>query len=721
MKKIMKKIINSLIILSLITYQININTISAYAAETPLVFADSNLNNIFCDFVGKAHGSVVYKSEVDNKMQQVYSEDPQGYNVDLDIDGVTDLSGIEQLKDLTYPVRSLTLRSTVSSLNPIKDFKLSSLVLENATNDNLKVFNDSTVLQNSLQSLEFNPWGDVANEGLTNISPVSKLVNLKELHIFQTKITDISPLQNLNNLEILQLDGLNRWSLPKVDLGAVKSLPSLNTLILARLDIGKEYLKPFSEPNTFVKLKRLVIMNDNLKDISYLKNRDGISELVLSDCELDDKAYDTLVTMDGVRYLNINYNHMTTLEPIKSMPNMIELTADSNKIKSLKPLEGLPEKHKLRSLSVDENLITDIFPLTKASNLEHICISNNYIDIFDTQKGNLDKIKCDVISKPQYALVGKDKINMHVGDKNTYEHSNQCTIKNRADSTDILAEVRQTNDGKIFTRLEGHLVNPKYKFETDNKMDSIDSEFYISFNLKAIAPGESYLKTTINDTDSPYTTVNTIINIIGEAPAIKGSITVKYQDQNGADLETPTVNSNLDMGEYTYSPKSFSGYITDDVDKSVTLTEGNKDKTVIFKYRKVVIPPPVLVKGSITVKYLDENGTDLEDPTVNSNLDMGTYTYKPKSFKGYITIDEDKSVTLMESKKDQVIIFTYKTEPKLPKSQDTQTPVKPKDPKPAIKLPQTGSPINSSSLIALGSILCGAAFIMLKKGSNNNK
>jgi len=40
---------------------------------------------------------------------------------------------------------------------------------------------------------------------ITGISPLSQLVNLKELHLRSNKITDISPLSKLVNLEWLEL------------------------------------------------------------------------------------------------------------------------------------------------------------------------------------------------------------------------------------------------------------------------------------------------------------------------------------------------------------------------------------------------------------------------------------------------------------------------------------------------------------------------------------
>ena len=184
-------------------------------------------------------------------------------------------------------------------------------------------------------------------------------------------------------------------------------------------------------------------------------------------------------------------------------------------------------------------------------------------------------------------------------------------------------------------------------------------------------------------------------------PVVKGSTTIKYQDENGTDLETPTVNSNLDMNTYSYNAKSFTGYTTTDTTKAVTLTALDADQTIIFNY--ISIP---VIKGSATIKYQDENGTDLEAPTVNSNLDMNTYSYKAKSFTGYtITGDTTKSVTLTIIDKDRIVIFKYKKNLTLV----------------SLKLPQTGSSIDFMSLCLLGIlfIIIGSFFSLLKPKKSN--
>lgn len=712
MKKYLSWILSVCFMFTLISF--NGNTVRA--EELPLNFADSNLNNVFCDFVGKAHGSSVYKTEIDNKMQQLYTTDTQGSNIDLNINGVSDLSGIEQLKDLSHPFRYIAIRSTVNSLDPIKDFSLLKLALINPNNYNLKMFNDSSVLQGSLQVLYINPFNAVNNPELTDISPISKLSNLKVLHIYQTNVSDISAIQNLSNLETLMLDGLNRWSSSKVNISLLKSMPALKNLSFARLNLTKEDLKVFSETNTFTNLKLLTILNESqIQDISYLKNRIGLNSLTLWDCGIDDSSLNIINTLTGVSYLNIGANQIKNIEPLRAMTQITNLTIDSNQIENIDPIGDLVN---LKQLFMKENYVTDISPLTKLNNLQSIDITNNFVDVFNTEKDILNNIKASlgITSDSQRAVIGKKTINMNVGDSVGYNVS-AGSVKNYT-SNDILAELKQTSDGKTFTDYYYNITGD-YKFSSDNtKLDINNTPYHVAF--KATAPGEMTLTSLFRNIDSPLTKVNTKITIIGAAPIVKGSITIKYQDESGTDIGTHDTLNNLDLGTYTKKAKSFEGCTLNDISiKSVTLTDSNKDQTIIFRYKKNEVPKQ-MIKGSITIKYQEQNRTDIGTPEVSNNLDLGTYTVSAKSFDGY-TLDgtEKQSVTLIEDNKDQVIIFKYKqneaaTRPdRITPPQEIQSQQDPQKPE---ELPQTGGLIDSTSLMIAGVliIILGAIFTRLK-------
>src|SRR5699024_6622578 len=115
----------------------------------------------------------------------------------------------------------------------------------------------------------------------------------------------------------------------------------------------------------------------------------------------------------------------------------------------------------------------------------------------------------------------------------------------------------------------------------------------------------------------------------------KGSVDVKYVTTDGKVLENVTkVKDNAPVGEaYTTEEKSFDGYHFVGMDKTSDsangkVTEG--DKHVVYVYEKdPEVPTPVEEKkGSVYVKYVDENGNELpggEKTIVIKNGKVGSY------------------------------------------------------------------------------------------------
>lgn len=147
----------------------------------------------------------------------------------------------------------------------------------------------------------------------------------------------------------------------------------------------------------------------------------------------------------------------------------------------------------------------------------------------------------------------------------------------------------------------------------------------------------------------------------------KGTITVKYVDENNTLIADNTVMSDLDIKDYTVSAKTIDGYdLNDTADKTVTLTQSDNNQIVTFSYKKksvaVVTPPTqVVTKGSITIKYVDGNNASIANDTIMSNLDLKEYSVPCKAISGYdINDTTNKTITLTESDKDVVVTFKYK-------------------------------------------------------------
>lgn len=134
-----------------------------------------------------------------------------------------------------------------------------------------------------------------------------------------------------------------------------------------------------------------------------------------------------------------------------------------------------------------------------------------------------------------------------------------------------------------------------------------------------------------------------------------GSITIKYIDSSSLnEIETATVISNLSLGTYSYSAKSFEGYeIIGDSSQSVTLNDSNLNAIISFNYSRI--------SGSITIEYLDSSTLSEIAPSITiSNIALGSYIYDAIYIDNY-EIDGDSSIstTLIVSNPNQTISFKY--------------------------------------------------------------
>ena len=173
-----------------------------------------------------------------------------------------------------------------------------------------------------------------------------------------------------------------------------------------------------------------------------------------------------------------------------------------------------------------------------------------------------------------------------------------------------------------------------------------------SYNYKTI-PGYSLANDSTQTVE--LTDDNHDIEIEFKYNELLGSITIKYIDSSSLnEIETATVISNLSLGTYSYSAKSFEGYeIIGDSSQSVTLNDSNLNAIISFNYSRI--------SGSITIEYLDSSTLSEIAPSITiSNIALGSYIYDAIYIDNY-EIDGDSSIstTLTVSNPNQTISFKY--------------------------------------------------------------
>ncbi|GGE73588.1 MucBP domain-containing protein [Priestia taiwanensis] len=134
----------------------------------------------------------------------------------------------------------------------------------------------------------------------------------------------------------------------------------------------------------------------------------------------------------------------------------------------------------------------------------------------------------------------------------------------------------------------------------------------------------------------------------------KGTVTVKYIDEDGNPLSENVVLTGNEGDPYTTEKKEFDGYEFVKVEGPVegTFTDGNID--VIYIYKKII-------KGSITVKYEDTDGNTLKDTLVKKDLSLGEYTETAPAIEGYELVNEkEHTFNLTKDNPDQEHTFIYK-------------------------------------------------------------
>ncbi len=176
-----------------------------------------------------------------------------------------------------------------------------------------------------------------------NLQGLEYAKNLKVLYLYQHfSLSDLAPLSGLLQLEELYIEN-----------AAISNISSLKELKNLRL---------------------LFLMNNNINDIMPL---DGLKNLVVLNLSVN-KIEDVsgLKDLESLLFLALNHNSISELGPLLHLDNLVVLELDNNRISDIAPLANMEE---LIEISLDNNNISDISALAGAKNLKYLYIGNNSI------------------------------------------------------------------------------------------------------------------------------------------------------------------------------------------------------------------------------------------------------------------------------------------------------------------------------------------------------
>ncbi len=205
---------------------------------------------------------------------------------------------------------------------------------------------------------------DIRGKGINNlndISPISKLKDLKTVYLMSNEIYDLTPLTSLQKLTRLSLHS-NKIT----DISALVKLTNLEYLDLSENDI---------------------------RDIDTLKGLVNIKHLFLKGCNITNiNALNNMVNLESV---SLESNNISDLSPLTYLRNIRELGLTDNYITDFSPLENITS---LKMLNISGNNInnqTNLDPLLGLVNLEQLYIGG-YLSQENKDKLNSSLPNCSI-------------------------------------------------------------------------------------------------------------------------------------------------------------------------------------------------------------------------------------------------------------------------------------------------------------------------------------
>jgi len=170
---------------------------------------------------------------------------------------------------------------------------------------------------------------------------------------------------------------------------------------LTHLDLINNQITDITILKDLTNLTQLYLSNNQITDITPLKDLKNLTQLHLSSNQITDIT--PLKDLTSLTTLYLSYNQITDITPLKDLKNLTELVLFNNQITNITPLKDLKN---LTNLDLRRNQITDITPLKDLKNLTTLNLNNNQItditplkDLIKLKRLNLDNNKIKFFPK----------------------------------------------------------------------------------------------------------------------------------------------------------------------------------------------------------------------------------------------------------------------------------------------------------------------------------
>ena len=287
--------------------------------------------------------------------------------------------------DLPETVTELDI-SDCTGISSLKGLdKLTSL-------DTLKIsgcsITDSMMSETDLSSLEKLSIADLSrNSGLTDLSPILKVSELRSLGISGTGISSlegIGALEKLNTLNasscgitdaapVRELEGLEYLSLDDNTINSISALDGLTEL--RGISVKRCGLTSLSGLEHSLVLRELYASGNSIADLEGIANCTKLTLLALNGNELTDAGV-LKKSSSSLKSADLRNNKLKDLSFITDAPDLSLLYADGNMIEDISALRGAPG---LVTFTAAHNRIGDISPLSGCAKLRILVLSDNAV------------------------------------------------------------------------------------------------------------------------------------------------------------------------------------------------------------------------------------------------------------------------------------------------------------------------------------------------------
>jgi len=190
------------------------------------------------------------------------------------------------------------------------------------------------------------PYNDIVS-----LAPLAGLTSLHQIHLDKNMVTDLTPLAGLTDLEYISFwdsgpirqtddtaddDATCRDGI--ADLTPLTALVNLKEIYLSCNDVTS--LQPLAN---MPDLEVLYLISNRVSNLSPLSGKTQLQALRLSDNHLTSDS-GVFATLTGLRWLQVAYNGMSdaSLTGLGSLANLYSLDAEGNYFSSFTPLIGNP-------------------------------------------------------------------------------------------------------------------------------------------------------------------------------------------------------------------------------------------------------------------------------------------------------------------------------------------------------------------------------------------